>query len=72
MIKEFMVEYEVFEDMEETVLTVVDREKDEVLNMFKGENAEMIYKMLVGDDTNEMFLNGSEGRDNAVTAEIKK
>ena len=36
MLKELMVEYEVFEDIGETVLTVVDREKDEALNMFKA------------------------------------
>lgn len=34
--KELLIEYEVFKDGI-AVLSVVDREKDEVLNMFNGE-----------------------------------
>ena len=36
MNKELAIEYEVFEEEGEVVLSVVDKEKDEVLNMFKG------------------------------------
>ena len=53
MTKVLVVEYEVFEDIGETVLTVVDREKDEALNMFNGENADKMYKLLVGKDIKE-------------------
>ena len=72
MLKEFVVEYEVFEDIGETVLTVADREKDEALNMFRGKTAENIYKFLTGEDAGEMSLNASEGRDDDVTAKIKE
>ena len=54
MTKELVVEYEVFEDIGETVLTVVDREKDEALNMFNGKAAEELYKMLTGEEVKGM------------------
>lgn len=49
MNKELAIEYEVFEEEGEVVLSVVDKEKDEVLNMFKGKMAENIYRMLSGE-----------------------
>ena len=39
------IEYEVFEEEGEVVLSVVDKEKDEVLNMFKGK-MEKVYQHL--------------------------
>ncbi|MBQ2981331.1 MAG: hypothetical protein IJD58_04295 [Lachnospiraceae bacterium] len=44
---ELAIEYEVFEDEGIRVLSVVDKEKDEVLNMFRDDEAEKIYKLLV-------------------------
>lgn len=44
---ELAIEYEVFEDEGIRVLSVVDKEKDEVLNMFRDDEAEKIYKILV-------------------------
>ena len=41
-----MVAYEVFEEENITVLSVVDPEKDEVLNMFNDEEADEMYKKL--------------------------
>lgn len=48
MNKELLIEYEVFKGGI-GVLSVVDREKDEVLNMFSGEDAKKIYGMLTGE-----------------------
>ena len=45
MNKELLIEYEVFDDGI-SALSVVDREKDEVLNMFNGDDAKEIYRML--------------------------
>lgn len=42
MNRELTIEYEVFEKEGEIVLSVVDKEKDEVINMFKGKMAENI------------------------------
>ena len=44
---ELAIEYETFEDEGIKVLSVVDKEKDEVLNMFYDEMAEKIYRLLV-------------------------
>ena len=44
---ELVIEYEIFEDEGIRVLSVVDKEKDEVLNMFYDEMAEKIYRLLV-------------------------
>lgn len=54
MNRELAIEYEIFEEEGEIVLSVVDKEKDEVLNMFKGKMAENIYKMLSGEETNKL------------------
>ena len=54
MNKELAIEYEVFEEEGEVVLSVVDKEKDEVLNMFKGKMAENIYRMLSGEERNKL------------------
>ena len=45
MNKELLIEYEVFDDGI-SALSVVDSEKDEVLNMFNGDDAKEIYRML--------------------------
>lgn len=45
MNRELAIEYEVFEEEGEVVLSVVDKEKDEVLNMFKGK-MEKVYQHL--------------------------
>ena len=44
---ELAIEYETFEDEGIRVLSVVDKEKDEVLNMFYDDMAEKIYRILV-------------------------
>ncbi len=41
------IEYEVFEDLGIKVLTVVDSSKDEVLNMFRDDEAEELYNKLI-------------------------
>lgn len=40
------IEYEEFEDLEIKVLTVIDSEKDEALNMFHDNEAEELYNKL--------------------------
>lgn len=71
MNRELTIEYEVFEKEGEIVLSVVDKEKDEVINMFKGKMAENIYRMLSGEERNKLSSAGSE-KDNALKAEMKK
>lgn len=71
MNRELTIEYEVFEKEGEIVLSVVDKEKDEVINMFKGKMAENIYRMLSGEERNKLSSSGSEN-DNAIKAEMKK
>lgn len=71
MNRELTIEYEVFEKEGEIVLSVVDKEKDEVINMFKGKMAENIYRMLSGEERNKLSSDGSE-KDNALKAEMKK
>ena len=44
---ELTIEYEIFEDEGIRVLSVVDKKKDEVLNMFHDDEAEKIYGILV-------------------------
>lgn len=46
MNKTLTIEYEVFEEEGITVLSVVDSEKDMVLKMFEGVEAEELYKAL--------------------------
>ena len=41
------IEYEEFEDIGTKVLSVVDSEKDEVLNMFHDDEAEELYNKLI-------------------------
>ena len=41
------IEYEEFEDLETKVMSIVDSEKDEVLNMFYGDEAEELYNKLI-------------------------
>ena len=41
------IEYEEFKDLGTKVLSVVDSEKDEVLNMFHGDEAEELYNKLI-------------------------
>ena len=41
------IEYEEFEDLETKVMSIVDSEKDEVLNMFHGDEAEELYNKLI-------------------------
>ena len=41
------IEYEEFEDLETKAMSVVDSEKDEVLNMFYGDEAEELYNKLI-------------------------
>lgn len=41
------IEYEIFEDLGTKVMSVVDSEKDEVLNMFHDDEAEELYNKLV-------------------------
>lgn len=71
MNRELTIEYEVFEKEGEIVLSVVDKEKDEVINMFKGKMAENIYRMLSGEERNKLSSAGSE-KDNALKTEMKK
>lgn len=47
MNKVLTIEYEEFEDLGTKVLTVVDSEKDEALNMFHGNEAEELFNKLV-------------------------
>lgn len=65
------IEYEVFEEEGEVVLSVVDKEKDEVLNMFKGKMAENIYRMLSGEERNKLSSVDSETND-TIKAEMEK
>lgn len=46
MNRKLTIEFEVFEEEKVTVLSVVDAETDTVLNMFEGEKAESLYKLL--------------------------
>ena len=71
MNKELAIEYEVFEEEGEVVLSVVDKEKDEVLNMFKGKMAENIYRMLSGEERNKLSSVDSETND-TIKAEMEK
>lgn len=41
------IEYEEFEDLGTKVLSVVNSEKDEVLNIFHGDEAEELYNKLI-------------------------
>ena len=41
------IEYEVFEDLNVKVLSVVDNDKDEVLNIFHDDEAEELYNKLI-------------------------
>lgn len=52
MVRRLMVAYEVFEEENIKVLSVIEPEKDEVLNMFYDEEADEMYKKLtvVEDD----------------------
>ena len=70
MNKELAIEYEVFEEEGEVVLSVVDKEKDEVLNMFKGKMAENIYRMLSGEERNK--LSSADSKIDAIKAEMAK
>ena len=47
MNKTLTIEYEKFEDLGTKVMSIVDGEKDEVLNMFHGEEAEELYNKLI-------------------------
>ena len=69
--KELALEYEVFEEEGDVVLSVVDKEKDEVLNMFKGKMAENIYRMLYGEERNKLSSADSK-IDDAIKAEMEK
>ena len=71
MNKELAIEYEVFEEEGEVVLSVVDKEKDEVLNMFKGKMAEKIYRMISGEERNKLSSADSK-IDDAIKAEMEK
>ena len=71
MNRELVIEYEVFEEEGETVLSVVDKEKDEVLNMFKGKMAENIYRMFSGEERNKLSCADSK-IDDAIKAEMEK
>lgn len=41
------IEYEEFKDLGTKVMSIVDSEKDEVLNMFHGDEAEELYNKLI-------------------------
>ena len=71
MNRELAIEYEVFEAEGEVVLSVVDKEKDEVLNMFRGKMAENIYRMLSGEGRNNLSSADSK-MDDAIKAEMEK
>ena len=45
-----VIEYEEFEKDDVKVLSVVDIKKDEVINMFRGDEAEKLYKKLITID----------------------
>lgn len=47
MNKTLTIEYEVFEDLGTKVMSIVEREKDEVLNMFHDDEAEELYNKLI-------------------------
>ena len=66
MNRELVIEYEVFEDEKITVLSVVDKEKDEVLNMFKGKTAEWVFKYLT------TVKEDASAKDEVVVNEMKK
>ena len=46
MLKRLQISYEVFEEENITVLSVIDPEKNKVLNMFYDEEADEILKKL--------------------------
>ena len=50
MNKTLTIEYEVFKEEGITVLSVIDNEMDTVINMFKGEKAENLYKLLTEEN----------------------
>lgn len=72
MNRKLVIEYEMFEETEEIVLSVVDKEQDEVLNMFNGKAAENIYRILSGEETNTLSSADCKGRDDAAKIEMKK
>ena len=70
MNRTLVVEYEVLA-VGETVLSVVDKEKDEVLNMFKGKIAENIYRMLSNEEINKLYSVDSR-RTDVIKDEMEK
>lgn len=72
MNRELVIEYEVFEEEGETVLSVVDLEKDEVINMFKGGIAEKLYRMLSGEYMDEPPVTNQNCTDDATKATMEK
>lgn len=53
MNKVLNIEYEVFEEDNITVLSVVDIEKDAVLKMFEGKEAEDVYNLLTKENEHD-------------------
>lgn len=72
MNRELVIEYEVFEEEGEKVLSVVDQEKDEVINMFKGGIAEKLYRMLSGENMDESPVTDHNCIDDAIKAAMEK
>ena len=71
MDRELIIKYEVFENERETVLSVMDKEKDDVLKMFKGKMAENVYRLLSGEERNKLSSDDSK-KDDAIKAEMEK
>jgi len=72
MNRELVIEYELFEEEGEVVLSVVDKEKDEVLNMFKGNTAEKIYRLLSGEERKNVSSAYGKGWDGVIKTEMQK
>ena len=72
MNKELMIEYEVFEEEEVIVLSVVDKEKDEVINMFNGKMAEDIYRFLSSAGMNKLDYTKKEQDEEKIKVVMKE
>lgn len=71
MNRELAIVYEVFEEEGEALLSVLDIEKDKVINMFRGKAAEKIYRLLSREESDKLFLSNSK-KDAVIRAEMEK
>lgn len=71
MNRELVIKYEVFEETGKTVMSVVDTERNEILNMFEGKMAERVYRILSGKRANTLAPVDNR-EDTAIKVEMQK